>query len=168
MRSPQGAVRDLGAAGFLLMNLLLAGSVLAAVAHPWLLALLVAEALAGAIPAGLPVLAAGHLCAVLAPLLYLADRNRLGGFVAAALTVPAHWFLVSAATHRAIIEFAVDPFRWNKTDHGGLIGRGFSPAGGSASSGDLAHRRRIADVEAHQPAPSPAAAFGGAAVCVRA
>jgi len=167
MRAPPGAVRDLGAGGFLVMNLLLAGSVLAAIAHPWLLAMLVAEALAGAVPAGLVVFAAGHLCAILAPLLYLAGFDRLKGYAAAALTVPVHWLLVSVATHRAVVEFAVEPFRWNKTDHGSLIGCGFSPAGGSASSGGLAHRRRIADGETPVSSPSSAAAFGGAAACAR-
>jgi hypothetical protein len=164
MRSPRRAFDELGPVGFAVMNLLLAGSVLAAAAHPWLLGLLLLEALAGALPAGVFVLAAGHAMAIAAPLLYLADRDRMSGFIAAALTVPVHWFLVSAATHCAIIEFAVDPFRWNKTDHGSLIARGFSRGGGSASSGGLANPSRIADGEAPASHPAPAAAFRGAAV----
>ncbi len=163
MRSPPASFRGLGLAGFVVMNLLLAGSVLAAVAHPWLLGLLVWEAMTGAVPAGLAVLAAGHLMAVLAPLLYIADRDRLKEFATAAFTVPLHWFLVSAATHCAIVEFAIDPFRWNKTDHGSLIARGFSPGEGSASSGDLAHRGRIEHGAAPASHPSPAAAFRSAA-----
>jgi hypothetical protein len=163
MRSPPGAFQGIGPAGFVVRTLLRAGRGLAAVAHPGFVGLLVGEAMTGAVPAGLAVLAAGHLMAVLAPLLYIADRDRLKEFATAAFTVPLHWFLVSAATHCAIVEFAIDPFRWNKTDHGSLIARGFSPGEGSASSGDLAHRGRIEHGAAPASHPSPAAAFRSAA-----
>jgi hypothetical protein len=163
MRAPRRVLRDFGTAGFLAMNLLMVGGVLAALAHPWLLGVLVWEALTGTLPAGLFVFVAGHAMAIGAPLLFLADRGRMAGFVIAALTVPVHWFLVSAAAHCAIVELAVDPFRWNKTDHGGLIGHDFSPGGGSANPEDLAHRGRTADGEAPARYPASAGAGGAAA-----
>lgn len=154
MRNPRQRIRDLGPAGFVIMNLMMIGGLASGIAHPWFLLGMVLTAAQGDMPAGLFVFAAGHVMAVLAPLLHFADRGRLDGFVTAALTVPVHWLLVSIACYCAVAEFIMAPFRWNKTDHGSLIApqSGFRRVRRSASTGRIEGRPgRIA----HDIPPEP-------------
>ncbi|MFO1088477.1 MAG: glycosyltransferase [Hyphomicrobiales bacterium] len=121
MRTPVLTARQMGPCGFLVMNLLMAGTLVSGIAHPWCLAIVAVQAARGhAEPVGVAVLLAGHAMAIGAPLLHLADSGRLRGYAAACCTVPFHWLLVSAASYSAVVEFAVAPFRWNKTEHGRL------------------------------------------------
>ncbi len=117
MRSPFRAVRDLGMARFLGLQLVLAGSLLASMLH-------------GPIVMCLVMLPALTLEPVAAPYLALLGTGY-GSVVAAALAagshtaprtavlwLPVYWPLQSLAMILAIWEFGVRPHSWSKTPHG--------------------------------------------------
>jgi cellulose synthase/poly-beta-1,6-N-acetylglucosamine synthase-like glycosyltransferase len=45
-------------------------------------------------------------------------RNGIKGWTLTILTLPVYWVLIGIAAWRAVWEFAVQPFHWNKTQHG--------------------------------------------------
>jgi glycosyltransferase XagB len=122
MRQPRQLFSDLGAPGFATFHLVVGGTVLAALVHPFFLAELLYRILAGqtsdlfgVLPA--TTITAGYLAAGLLGLLGLKRRSLLNsGWVL--LTMPAHWLLLSLAAWRALYQLARDPYRWEKTEHG--------------------------------------------------
>ncbi|BBF94510.1 hypothetical protein BLTE_31950 [Blastochloris tepida] len=128
MRRPRRLLGELGLTGFLAFQLMIGGSVLSALVHPLfvlVLALHAAEGFAtasggvGVLLAGLTVatLTFGYLTSAALALAGLGRRRLLSiGWVAA--TMPVYWLLLSAAAWRAAWQLAVDPFHWEKTEHG--------------------------------------------------
>jgi cellulose synthase/poly-beta-1,6-N-acetylglucosamine synthase-like glycosyltransferase len=126
MRNPARAVRDLGVGGFLAMQLLLGGGIAAAFVHAPMAALLVAAAvLPGfAVPALDWSLAAFGYLAVMTAALFTALISRDATFARAAATMPLYWPLTTIAALRALIELALRPHYWAKTNHGWRTRRG--------------------------------------------
>ncbi|MDX2265937.1 MAG: glycosyltransferase [Hyphomicrobiales bacterium] len=130
MRRPRMLLREMGWRGFLAFQGHFGSVILSALAHPWFYALLVADAVSGALFSapqsllGAPFLAlaavnfAGAYLATLAlGLAALRSRGLLR--LAPHLTfTPFYWLMISAAAYRALYQLAVAPFHWEKTDHG--------------------------------------------------
>jgi cellulose synthase/poly-beta-1,6-N-acetylglucosamine synthase-like glycosyltransferase len=130
MREPLKLARALGPAGFATFQLVVGGTVLAALVHPLFIAMLVYGATIGGI---LPdtediaaiivfslfgaTLAAGYLTSAALGLIGLA-RRRLLGSAWVLLLMPLHWLLLSLAAWRALYQLVRDPYRWEKTAHG--------------------------------------------------
>jgi len=149
MRAPRRLWRDLGPHGFVAFQVMIGGTVLSALVHPWFYVLLATELIGGrflSLPAslfGVPFwsvawfdLVTGYLAAMALALL-AARRRRLFRLTWHVLLMPFYWLLISAAAYRALWQFATAPFKWEKTEHGfakrdagpGWISR--SPADGS-------------------------------------
>lgn len=131
MRDPALLVRELGPTSFIVGQILLAGMVLSALAHPFLLftgVILVVD-LALARPAGswksllLAVdtvnIACGYLSFLLLGWQTLRIRERLG-FWMIVLFTPAYWMLMSLAAWRAVWQLWRKPHLWEKTPHHAL------------------------------------------------
>jgi hypothetical protein len=130
MREPVKLARELGFAGFVTFQLVVGGTVLAALVNPIFIALLayslaagrlwpaVAD-LGGAMLAALwgGTLVAGYLVSAMLGLIGLA-RRRLLRHAWVLLLMPIHWMLLSAAAWRALYQLVRDPFGWEKTAHG--------------------------------------------------
>jgi hypothetical protein len=122
MRQPGRLFRELGAPGFATFQLVVGGTVLAALVHPFFLAEILYRIVVGdtdVLFAALPAttVASGYLAAGVLGLLGLKRRGLLNsGWVL--LSVPAHWLLLSLAAWRALYQLARDPYRWEKTEHG--------------------------------------------------
>jgi cellulose synthase/poly-beta-1,6-N-acetylglucosamine synthase-like glycosyltransferase len=130
MRSPVRLFADLGFAGFVSFQLVVGGSVLAALIHPLVLAGFVY-----AYVAGLPLLGtdgklvtalawlygialgAGYFTSIFVGIRGLKRRGLLRVAWWLAL-VPLHWLLLSLAAWRALLQLLRDPQRWEKTEHG--------------------------------------------------
>jgi glycosyltransferase XagB len=126
MRTPIRLARELGASGFAVFQLVVGGTVLAALVHaPFLtyLAWEIARAPASAIPAQAlagvyaTTLLAGYLIAAILGVIGL-SRRRLLGSAWALLLMPVYWVLLSIAAWRALWQLVRDPHRWEKTEHG--------------------------------------------------
>lgn len=131
MRSPRKLWRESGARGVVALNLLVGGNVLTALAAPVLLVDLAIYAGAHAVAATPPdlftgsltamhvtALAAGYLSTIVVGLMGLARRNQLRSGWVLALT-PIYWALLSVAAWRALYQLFAEPYRWEKTEHGG-------------------------------------------------
>jgi cellulose synthase/poly-beta-1,6-N-acetylglucosamine synthase-like glycosyltransferase len=130
MREPLTLWQELGPRGFLAFQVMVGGTVLAALVHPWFYVLVAYELLGGDLlgrPSnllGLPFwgvawfdLITGYLAAM--TLAFLALRRRgLVGLYGQILLMPFYWLLISAAAYRALWQFATAPFEWEKTEHG--------------------------------------------------
>jgi cellulose synthase/poly-beta-1,6-N-acetylglucosamine synthase-like glycosyltransferase len=127
MRSPGQLRRELGWVGFAVLQLLVGGTVLAALVHSLFVGQLIWE-LAGAASGsdsvasrslGLHVAALliGYLAFILLGLVGL-SRRRLLGCAWALMLVPVYWILLSIAAWRALFQLVRDPYRWEKTEHG--------------------------------------------------
>ena len=126
MRSPRRLARELGLPGFAVFQLLVGGTVLAALVHS-LFAAQLAWGLAAAwfddaaAPALLgfygTTLLAGYLISAALGLIGLA-RRRLLNCAWALLLMPVYWLLLSLAAWRALFQLMRDPYRWEKTEHG--------------------------------------------------
>ena len=155
MREPVKLARELGFAGFATFQLVVGGTVLAALVNPVFVVLLIhslattdrlwpsANDLMAAILAGLwgGALVAGYLASAMLGLIGLA-RRKLLRHAWVLLLIPVHWLLLSAAAWRALYQLLRDPFRWEKTAHG------------------LARTSRLRDSGADRPPPPRAAASG--------
>jgi cellulose synthase/poly-beta-1,6-N-acetylglucosamine synthase-like glycosyltransferase len=126
LRSPRRLVRELGLAGFVVFQLLVGGTVLAALVHSIFAAALLAqiawpilhESAAGAmLGLHVPVLLVGYLVSATLGLVGLV-RRRLFGCIWALLLMPLYWLLLSLAAWRALYQLVRDPYRWEKTEHG--------------------------------------------------
>lgn len=128
-RDPLALWRDLGAGGFWTFQLVVGGTVLAALVHP----LFLARALHGLMTGGFEH-AGGGAGAIL---LTLSTGTFLAGYLSSAMLaviglkrrglaaqawclvlLPLHWVLLSIAAWRALYQLVVDPHRWEKTEHG--------------------------------------------------
>jgi hypothetical protein len=130
MRHPVRLARSLGFAGFAAFQLVVGGTVLAALVHPPFIALLAyglatgrlspdPSDLIGMLYFGLfgTALAAGYLTSAALGLIGLSRRKLLHhAFVL--LLMPLHWLLLSLAAWRALYQLIRDPYRWEKTEHG--------------------------------------------------
>jgi len=120
MRNPFGAAREMGAAGFWAMQLVLAGGVLAALLHGPMALWLVAAALAPTLSLQAPdvILAiSGYATAAYAALAAAACTGQ-PRLIMAAPTMPLYWPLASVAALLALRELITKPHYWAKTDHG--------------------------------------------------
>lgn len=138
MREPHRAWRELGLRGFLTLQLMMGGILISALAHPLFLALILYGSITGAIfrdpgsAFGEALLAlniwnlvAGYIGGVALGLcgLKAAGIRGLGPMV---VFIPVYWLLVSFAAYRAVWQFFVNPFFWEKTRHGRARGRDLS------------------------------------------
>jgi hypothetical protein len=130
MRSPRRLLHEIGLGGFLTLQLVVGGNVLAALVHPIFLAGLIY-----AWATGTPILdpgdgakamliwlywitlGAGYLTTILLGLRGLAGRGLLSAAWSLAF-VWLHWLLLSAAAWRALYQLMRNPYGWEKTEHG--------------------------------------------------
>jgi hypothetical protein len=124
MRAPRRLVRELGWKGFAVFQLLVGGTVLAALVHSLFATALVLEFGFGrgastGMMTSLHVVAliAGYLISALLGLIGLA-RRRLLGCAWALLLLPLYWLMLSVAAWRALYQLVRDPYHWEKTEHG--------------------------------------------------
>jgi cellulose synthase/poly-beta-1,6-N-acetylglucosamine synthase-like glycosyltransferase len=130
MRSPMALFRELGFGGFFTFQLLVGGTVLAALVHPFFLALVLTDATFGdlfapsesigeALRHGLAVttLLSGYLGSAALSLVGLARRHLLGSAWVPLLT-PVYWIMLSFAAWRGAIQLLLAPHLWEKTEHG--------------------------------------------------
>ena len=127
MRSPGLLKRELGWLGFAVFQLLVGGTVLAALVHSlfvgellWELAVGVAANDSAALTVvGIHAIAlvVGYLVSIWLGLMGLFRRGLLG-CAWALVFIPIYWILLSVAAWRALIQLVSDPYRWEKTEHG--------------------------------------------------
>jgi hypothetical protein len=130
MRAPMVLLSEMGLAGFLTFQLVVGGTVLAALVHPLFLLLALYQLTTGTLLVGSGEIAnnvlvasygvifiAGYAATAALSLVGLARRNlmRHGG---ALLLVPVLWLLLSAAAWRAALQLFYAPYHWDKTEHG--------------------------------------------------
>jgi cellulose synthase/poly-beta-1,6-N-acetylglucosamine synthase-like glycosyltransferase len=128
MRDPALLMRELGPASFVIGQILFAGMVLSALAHPFLLltgVILVID-LALARPTGnwksvlltidIVNIACGYLSFLLLGWQTLKLRERFG-FWMIVLFTPIYWMLMSVAAWRAVWQLWRRPHHWEKTPH---------------------------------------------------
>jgi cellulose synthase/poly-beta-1,6-N-acetylglucosamine synthase-like glycosyltransferase len=123
-RSPRRLVRELGWPGFAVFQLLVGGTVLAALVHSLFAIALVYEfAFHRGNAAGVmtslhfAVLMGGYFISGALGLIGLARRGLLG-CAWALLLMPLYWLMLSLAAWRALYHLVRDPYRWEKTEHG--------------------------------------------------
>ncbi|MGB6949697.1 MAG: glycosyltransferase family 2 protein [Methyloceanibacter sp.] len=130
MRSPRALWRELGPPGFVAFHVVVGGTVMSALVHPWFYVLAAIDLANGAFLAspstllGTPFwltaslsLAAGYLAAMTLALFALRMRGARRLIIQVPL-MPIYWLLVSAAAYRAVWQFATARFTWEKTEHG--------------------------------------------------
>jgi cellulose synthase/poly-beta-1,6-N-acetylglucosamine synthase-like glycosyltransferase len=131
MRDPARLWRELGPWGFASFQIMVGGTVLSALVHPWFYLLAGLELAGGALLAlpesalGLPLwtmaaldLTAGYLAALGVGLLAVCRRGHRSLITQVPL-MPVYWLLISAAAYRAIWQFiTAQRFQWEKTEHG--------------------------------------------------
>ncbi|MEM8573661.1 MAG: glycosyltransferase [Pseudomonadota bacterium] len=131
MRHPSALYHELGFRGFVAFQIMIGGTILTALLHPWFYALLALQLISGGVFLALPdsvfglpfwaasvfSLSVGYATAMALGLIAVQHRrqHRLQWHVA---FMPVYWLLVSFAAYRAVWQFAVAPFKWEKTDHG--------------------------------------------------
>jgi len=130
MRDPLLLFRQLGWRGFLAFQLLIGGSVLAALVHPIFALWLIADSTFG--PLLLPAetfgqwmqkalifvtLTSGYLASGLLALVGMRRRGLLSS-AWVLLTIPIYWLLLSLAAWRAVGKLITAPHQWEKTAHG--------------------------------------------------
>ncbi|HUD51445.1 glycosyltransferase family 2 protein [Parvibaculum sp.] len=128
MRHPVDLYRALGLRGFIGFQIVIGGFSLASLVHPLfylatIVSLVSAQRL-GDLAANLPVvvfnitvLISGFGVTMLAGMAAAATRG-LKPLVIEALMMPAYWLLISAGAYKALFQFIVRPFHWEKTVHG--------------------------------------------------
>lgn len=126
MRSPRRLLDELGADGFIVFQLIVGGTVLAALVHT-VFAVQICYGLATVGASGLMAdplfefyavtLIIGYLVSGALGVVGLARRKLLGS-AWALLFIPIYWVLLSWAAWRALIQLIRDPYRWEKTEHG--------------------------------------------------
>ena len=130
MRQPRRLLRELRLPGFLAFQLMVGGSVLAALVHPLFMAGLIYAIASGS---GIwhgdnnAVVILGALYGTTAIIGYLSSaflgwlgliRRGLPGVAWVLTLTPLYWLLLSFAAWRAVYQFAVAPYAWEKTEHG--------------------------------------------------
>ncbi|MCB1442462.1 MAG: glycosyltransferase [Methyloceanibacter sp.] len=133
MRAPRTLWRELGPRGFLAFQIMIGGTILSALVHPWFYVLLAIELAGGGFLArpdlvfGLPFwavsvfsLVGGYTAAMALGFCALRQR-RLERLLWQVPLMPVYWLLISVAAYRALWQFARAPFMWEKTDHGTVM-----------------------------------------------
>ena len=118
MRRPRTALREMGAAGFISMQLTLGAAILSALVHgPWAVWLAVSLLHPGVeiAPAFVALAAASYAAGILMALAAPGPKNWQR--VLLAFTLPAYWPLQSIAMVRALYGLAKCPHFWAKTPH---------------------------------------------------
>jgi cellulose synthase/poly-beta-1,6-N-acetylglucosamine synthase-like glycosyltransferase len=128
-RQPRRLLRELGPRGFLGFHAYAGGLILSALVYPVFCAMVAFELWCGdsfAVPgtvAGQAMwlmagfnLIAGFAGAVV-PAAVAVRRRRRPWLMVGALLMPFYWLLTSLAAYRALVQFAVDPYLWEKTEH---------------------------------------------------
>jgi cellulose synthase/poly-beta-1,6-N-acetylglucosamine synthase-like glycosyltransferase len=130
MRAPRQLLSDLGPMNFVSFQLVVGGNVLAALVHPLFMAGLTYAAARGVpiwkgesteatllawLYGGTAVI--GYLTSVVLGCMGLMRRDLLSTAWVLLLT-PMHWLLLSLAAWRALYQIVVEPYRWEKTEHG--------------------------------------------------
>jgi cellulose synthase/poly-beta-1,6-N-acetylglucosamine synthase-like glycosyltransferase len=152
MRRPRQLLQELGLAGALTFQLLLAGNVLSALVHPLFMAVLAYDLFArnslrafGTMSNAAPVFAAtllfGYASTMVLDMIGLRRRGLLAQGWVLCLT-PVYWLLLALAAWRALLQLWRDPTHWEKTEHGlaktsririsRMAGSGIAPAPSSA------------------------------------
>lgn len=130
MRSPRATFGQLGFAGFMVFQLIVGGTVLAALVHPLFIGAFI-YAIATHSLDNVPdqfiqtmlaalhstTFIAGYLASIVLAFAGLARRNLLRHAPVLLLT-PVLWVLLSLAAWRGLIQLLRDPHRWEKTEHG--------------------------------------------------
>jgi cellulose synthase/poly-beta-1,6-N-acetylglucosamine synthase-like glycosyltransferase len=128
-RRPLRALRSLGPARFFGAVTMTFGTVVAALGYPFFTVLSIKglvdqtlfraeaplEVLSSAL--GIILFAAG-LVAIMVPALAALARRRWWGLIPWVPLLPFYYVLISVAAWRGLAELLLDPFRWNKTEHG--------------------------------------------------
>lgn len=129
-RHPRRFLRDLGPHRAVAAALLTVSPFTAMLVHPISLAVLLGDLWRGTL--GSPAtstaealtyalsyvnLMFGYTAAIIIALVGLRRRRRLSA-VPILLSLPAYWLLQSLAVWRALGDLVVDPYRWDKTEHG--------------------------------------------------
>ncbi|MEA2982262.1 MAG: glycosyltransferase XagB [Alphaproteobacteria bacterium] len=126
MHSPFRLVRELRLPGFAVFQLLVGGTVLAALVHVlfaarliWTLSVTALDDTMAQVLLGFDAatLLSGYLISAALGLIGLA-RRRLLGCAWVLLLIPVYWLLLSLAAWRALFQLLRDPYRWEKTEHG--------------------------------------------------
>ena len=129
MRDPAQLAREMGISGFVVFQLLIAGMLLSALAHPWMLFFIGSSIIdlfqqdAIMDPAH-RVLLVMDSCNVIASyiLFVLLGRKRMTPWERRALrlrwlALPLYWMMLSMAAWRAVWQLRSNPFFWEKTPH---------------------------------------------------
>jgi cellulose synthase/poly-beta-1,6-N-acetylglucosamine synthase-like glycosyltransferase len=130
MRFPRALWRELGPRGFFAFQIMVGGTVLSALVHPWFYVLAGVELTNGGLLArpdsllGWPFwliawfdLLTGYLASMALGLLAVRGRGYRGLLKQIPL-MPLYWLLISAAAYRALWQFMTARFEWEKTEHG--------------------------------------------------
>ncbi|HEY6832170.1 MAG TPA: glycosyltransferase [Pseudolabrys sp.] len=121
MRQPLRLKRELGLPGFLSLQLIVGGNVLAALVHPPFVVAFAIAAVQGTSTWLAAFYGGSVLCGYIASAalgwLGLARRGLLANAWVLLLT-PLHWLLLSLAAWRALYQLIVSPYAWEKTTHG--------------------------------------------------
>ena len=140
-RDPAQLWRELGASGFAVAQMLLAGMALSALLHPvfflvvlWCGTAVMLGYTLSTMQAALLAVDAATLVFSYGAFLFLvwrqSDKQERAAFLPIALFTPLYWLMLSHAAWAALIELVRDPHRWNKTAHtvdaGSGIGSTFS------------------------------------------
>jgi cellulose synthase/poly-beta-1,6-N-acetylglucosamine synthase-like glycosyltransferase len=126
MRSPLRLARELGLPGFVVFQLVVGGTVLAALVHALFAAQLIfhmattpADDAATHLLLGIyaAMLLYGYVVSAALAFVGLLRRGLLAyGWVL--LLTPIYWLLLSLAAWRALFQLLLDPYSWEKTEHG--------------------------------------------------
>jgi cellulose synthase/poly-beta-1,6-N-acetylglucosamine synthase-like glycosyltransferase len=124
MHSPLRLLRELGPGGFVVFQLLVGGSALAALVHVpfalriiWLMTTTDDGLFAGFTGFDAAALVSGYLISATLGLIGLGRRGLLG-CAWALLFMPIYWLLLSLAAWRALLQLLRKPYLWEKTEHG--------------------------------------------------
>jgi cellulose synthase/poly-beta-1,6-N-acetylglucosamine synthase-like glycosyltransferase len=129
MRDPRRLAHELGGGGFIAFQLVVGGTVLSSLVHPFFSAFLFYRMASGSAEAGggffeplilglqVATLASGYAVSALLGFIGLKQR-RLTKNAWALLLMPLYWIMLSLAAWRAFAQLLGDPYRWEKTEHG--------------------------------------------------
>ncbi len=128
MRQPVQLLRELGGWKFLGFQAIIGGPILAALAHPVFLGILIWQMPYQNLPVTLSLvglwvlslfnLTAGYIATMWLGVVTLRLR-QLAGFAFAVITIPLYWIFISLAAYRALLQLIYAPFHWEKTHHKG-------------------------------------------------
>ena len=129
MRKPLRQWHRLGTGRFLGLQIIVAGMIFSALAHPFFWILLALE-FSNTTPFQFPKtvmgvhvwliamfnVAIGFLASMALSLIALRQTGLR--FIAQIPFLPVYWLMISFAAYRALFQLVIDPFHWEKTEHG--------------------------------------------------